>query len=382
MSDENENGRAIAIDVRPAPGHDPFTLVPLIADILRTRYCVPGSIFLVEGIDSAPVSKSGRWRAVQLLLGDGELCIQALLSGPLQRFVETAEVSVGCYVRVEMFAIRRATLGDNEQTQRDMVYLAVEDLVPIGWNDAYRARWQARTGQQHKELAAEDDVDSEEMSLKDATEDLVSAQATAVPEPLKQGVKADEDADEAVLEDAFDVFEAMTFPLKPSKRLPEKKPPAKSNTSQPIALPRDWHDPQAPLKLTTLRSIPNLPYAQNWSCNVLAIVTSLSPVESSYLSPYRQRTARIADPSTSKKVHLTVFLEPEKFEPQVGNAVLLVGVKNHRFDGGSLKKYASDADKNGGPDWWFEDPWDLGWCDVGGIKTWWAEVQRSQKVPE
>lgn len=99
---------------------------------------------------------------------------------------------------------------------------------------------------------------------------------------------------------------------------------------------RGWANPPAPLRLTALRSILHLPYAQNWSCNVLVIVTSLSDVESSYLSPYRQRVARIADPSTAKRVHLTVFLDPEDFTPAVGSTVLLLGVKNHRFDGGSL----------------------------------------------
>ena len=376
MSDANEND--IPADVRLAPGHDPFTLVPLIEDILRTRYCVPGSIFLVEGIESASVSKSGRWQAIQLLLGDGELCIQALLSGPLHRFVEAGEVAVACYVRLNKFELKRTKVsGDDEAVQRDMVYLAVEDLVTVGWNDAYRHMWEVQTNQGLEELDSEHDLDMEEMHLEHEKEEAVEAQTADMRELSKEDDKVEEDVDEAAFEDAFDAFEALTFPLKPSKRALGKQPATKSDTSQPVAMPRDWHDPQTPLKLTTLRSIPHLPYAQNWSCNILAIVASLSPVESSYLPPYRQRTARIADPSTSKQVHLTVFLEPEKFEPKIGSAVLLVGVKNHRFDGGSLKKYASDAVKNGGSRWWFEDPWELGWCDVNGIKSWWTEVQRS-----
>jgi hypothetical protein len=82
--------------------------------------------------------------------------------------------------------------------------------------------------------------------------------------------------------------------------------------------------------------------------------------------------ARITDPSTAKQVHLTVFLDPDQFNPKVGSAVLLTGVKNHRFDGGSLKKYASDKALG---KWWFEDPWELAWCDVRGIKDWWAEME-------
>lgn len=105
----------------------------------------------------------------------------------------------------------------------------------------------------------------------------------------------------------------------------------------------------------------------------MAIVVQLSPVEISELPPYRQRTARLADPSTAKQVHLTVFLDPEEFSPEVGNAVLLTGVKNHVFDGGSLRKYASDG--KDGRRWWFEEPWELGWCDVKGIKEWWAQME-------
>lgn len=50
-----------------------FEFVPVIRDILRTRYCVPGSIFLVEGLERVSVSRSGRWQAVRLFLGDGAI---------------------------------------------------------------------------------------------------------------------------------------------------------------------------------------------------------------------------------------------------------------------------------------------------------------------
>ncbi|KAI6778327.1 uncharacterized protein J7T54_005843 [Emericellopsis cladophorae] len=346
-------------DVRLAYKQEPFTLKPLIADILRTRFCVPGSRFLVEDITKTSVSSSGRWKAAQILLSDGELCIQALMSGHLYRYLDTGEVSVGCYVKVESFDIRRLTLQDKSE----MVYLVVEDIITIGWNDGYRALYAAENVDSMEELASEHDLDVEEQQLEYRPDEVAQAQAA---ESFEQANEEDEKA----FEDAFEAFEAKTFPLK--TKLREQKPAPSSGA---VALPKDWQNRQQPLRLTPLRSIPRLPYAQNWCCNVLAIVTSLSPVEASYLPPYRQRTARLADPSTSKQVHLTVFLEPDNFEPKTGSAVLLVGVKNHRFDGGSLKKYASDADKTGGGEWWHEDPLDLVWCDVAGIKEWWATVQ-------
>lgn len=132
------------------------------------------------------------------------------------------------------------------------------------------------------------------------------------------------------------------------------------------------NDPTQPLKLTLLQKIPHLPYKQNWMVNVLCVVVSLSEVEACTIPPYVQRTARIADASTTKHVHLTVFLDPAKFTPRLGSVVLLLGVKNHRFDGGSLKKYMSDRAKKG-MSWWVQEPGKLGWCEgeVRKLEEWW-----------
>ncbi|KKY38046.1 hypothetical protein UCDDA912_g01956 [Diaporthe ampelina] len=126
------------------------------------------------------------------------------------------------------------------------------------------------------------------------------------------------------------------------------------------------------LKLTPLKSIPYLPYKQNWAVNVLAVVAWLSDVEPALLPGYvgKQRTARLTDPSTDKQVLLTVFLDPDEFAPEVGSVVLLLGVKNHRFDGGSLKKYGNEKPRPG-TNWWFKNPADIEWCDVEGLKNWW-----------
>ncbi|KAF5001789.1 hypothetical protein FGRMN_764 [Fusarium graminum] len=334
---------------------EPFQLVPVIRDILRTRYCVPETIFLVEGVDRVSVSRSGRWQAIRLILGDGALCIQALLGSDMHRFVQMGEIALGAYVRCKTFRAKWQDVG--EQT---MVTLVVDDLITIGWNESYRV------------LQNEDEV-TQQYSGPEVQDVKPVQNSPELEKPLEEPPKSAQqdiefdDDDEEAAEEAFEAFETLMHAPKP--KILQKTP----TSNQPIALPRDWHDPQTPLKLTTLRSIPHLPYKQNWSCNVLAIVASLSAVEPSNLPPYRQRTARLADPSTAKQVHLTVFLDPEKFNPPVGSAVLLVGVKNHRFDGGSLKKYESDR-KNGR--WWFQDPLELNWCDVEGIKAWWSEVVR------
>ncbi|KAM0511387.1 hypothetical protein ACHAPE_009902 [Trichoderma viride] len=476
--------RLNAAAITPAPGHAPFTLQPLIGHLLQTRRCIPGSIFLVEAIDVMPVAAASPdeddSHAIRLVLGDGELCVQALLHPDMFHLVEQRDVFVGCCVRVGDFMLRLEEPdgggvfgggeededededGDEDEEERRerreedakaMAYLIVNELETAGWNETYMALWRNReksnslTDSTSAKGAAvvEEDRDQgpapgeattttpkaskpqssnvvrfadqpDSPSVKTPTRTPTKTQGK-VQEKGKARVSfqlpgfdndnddSDDDEDDEDLEEAFEAFETRTFPLRSAIAGPRNrtaaaaaaastkpKTPASDaremaaagdiNTDksqqqqQPIALPRDWHNQQLPLKLTTLRLIPHLPYAQNWSCNVLAIVASLSPVEPSHLPPGKQRTARIADPSTAKQVHLTVFLDPDGFTPKVGSAVLLVGVKNHRFDGGSLKKYASDGKRDAGETrWWFEDPWELEWLDVAGIKEWWKGME-------
>ncbi|KAI0843545.1 hypothetical protein F5Y06DRAFT_255230 [Hypoxylon sp. FL0890] len=361
---------------------EPFEPVPLIADILRTGYCVPGSVFLVEGVDSLHTSKSKRWRAVRLLLGDGELCIQALLSAEMHRYVDHGEVAFGSYVKLERFRVEwkdtsngargnsSAAKGkgkerDDHNTENKMVYLVVEDLALVGWNNAL--------------------IDTAGVeTVQDKTEAETKAQPPDPTEPLPEARGAQSfDSGIGILKevvDADDNFEvipnaavkAAQNRLDLAARSKNKATP--SNAPDTNFLPWSSNDPGKPLKLTKLRSIPNLPYKQNWSVNVLAVVSALSDVEPSGLPPYIQRQARLTDPSTDKHVLLTVFLEPEQFAPAVGSVVLLLGVKNHRFDGGSLKKYVSDRPAPG-YSWWYENPTQFGWCDVEGLGRWWAETQ-------
>ncbi|KAL6877688.1 hypothetical protein HDV57DRAFT_130959 [Trichoderma longibrachiatum] len=441
--------------ITPAPSQEPFTIQPIIRDMLGTRRCTSNSVFIVEGINNIPVPAAtpddDDTYAVRLVLGDGELCIQALLHPDMFQLVEKRDVFVGCYVKVKDLILRfeepedthvgRGFLDDDDEEdekkkeegdEQTMVYLILNDLETIGWNESYMAMWRRHEKGKDVEEPAAAVSSTDSVKEKPAPENNLvatpSKETKATPTastsnrgavrfadpqtptkiryqdkgkakastPAKnRGDNAHGEVDEDDLEDVFEAFEARTFPARnttPKKPAAPRKHAASAASGstdksqqqqqqqqqpqhmQPVALPKDWHDPQVPLKLTTLRLIPHLPYAQNWSVNVLAIVTSLSAVEPSHLPPGKQRTARIADPSTAKQVHLTVFLDPEEFTPKVGSAVLLVGVKNHRFDGGSLKKYASDGNRDIGRRWWFEDPWELAWLNVAGIKSWWQSI--------
>ena len=341
---------------------------PLISDILRTRFCIPGSIFLVEGIDAViPVSK--RHRAVRLLLGDGELCIQALLRRELHGFFDSDQVHIGSYVRLNSFEFRRLRSSNGSRTATSpVVVLVVTDMTVVGCNSAFQDLARGLSSQ----------------ALHDGGHGLLGHKSAAQEEERhskrvqNRGRRA-QHRDGEELSDVDDGFETMAVSEEHAtqRRLQNEAVQDRAHSVQvdSSALPWTSEDLTKPLKLTSLASIPSLPYKQNWTVNVLAVVASLSDVEPATLPPFTQRTARLVDPSTSKQVLLTVFLEPELFTPKVGSVVLLFGVKNHRFDGGSLKKYGNEKPKNGST-WWFENPLDLSWCEVASLQQWWRRKGR------
>lgn len=385
---------------------DPFSPKPLVADILRTRYCIPGSIFLVEGVDAfrassssgqsrRPRSRSSRWRGVRLLLGDGELCVQALLAGDMHSYVDRGDVAVGAYVKLESFTLERADAPEGHAG--GIVYLAVANLVTVGWNnrllamlDAEEALESAHRDRLGRVREADDATHDEVVETVAVDEAKPQPDPDPEPEPAQDIARPEDQPGADLVREAADTggededdddFEVMNVSEDRATQKRAEVALARASSLSDYSVPVDpdqlpWSsaDPTKPLKLTTLRAIPNLPYKQNWSTNILAVIASVSEVQSSTLPPFVQRVARLAHPSTQKQVHLTVFLDARDFSPRVGSVVLLLGVKNHRFDGGSLKKYASDKPRNGGR-WWYEDPIQLTWCDVEGLRTWWRQSQ-------
>ncbi|KAB5586222.1 hypothetical protein GE09DRAFT_57531 [Coniochaeta sp. 2T2.1] len=388
--------------------NEPFVVKPIIEDLLRTRYCIPGSVFLVEAIDRlSPIRR--RYRAIRLLVSDGISCVQTVLKGETHGLVDSGQIYEGCYVRVDKFALRFIDISDGggadlkgkgkeRQTERrKMVYLLLDNPVTVGWNNAYMKILESEKQAPSPEPAVVDkepepDANRGGRLIADEKDQPPPVVAAADKETLDRTASNREESPDhggTIVELDLSALDSIALPkseaaqpdsnlvkpVEPSSHVPRPS----SNAPQPSSyhhLPWSTDDPTKPVKLTSLHLIPHLPYKQNWMVNVLAVVASLSEVEPSHLPPYHQRTARLADPSTSKQVLLTVFLDPDDFNPAVGSVVLILGAKNHRFDGGSLKKYASDRPKNGGR-WWFEEPRELGWCDVAGLTAWWEEKQKN-----
>ncbi|KAL2160158.1 hypothetical protein VTH06DRAFT_1813 [Thermothelomyces fergusii] len=437
---------------------NPLEPRPLIADILRTRYCVPGSVFLVEsvercipipspdpdeeeedghggdGSEGAAAEQRRRRRrrqpgpperAVRLLLGDGELCIQAFVRGEIHGFVDGGSVYEGCYVRLDRFWLGEEPVGEEElddgvgdpevlERQTEKRRSAAKG-GPVGrgrgrciWSWAIWLRGEGvvspteatgnhgdeRTGEQETgefEDEEDDEIIERLMDVEKGgqagsavtpgglqTPGAVSAKPSSGERPEESDYGSDSDS-------AFETLAvspkrasqrriAVATPADPREELeaaiikqnqerrgeterpghlqprthqpqPQPQPQPQQPKPQAVANPRPWLPTDATqlVKLTALSQVPHLPYRQNWMVNVLAVVTSLSDVEPSYIGPsFRQRTARLSDMSTPKQVLLSVYLDPEEFTPAEGSVVLLLGVKNHQFDGGSLRKYVSD----------------------------------------
>ncbi|KAK0614321.1 hypothetical protein B0T14DRAFT_390535, partial [Immersiella caudata] len=400
----------------------PITPVPLIAKILRTRKCIPGSIFLVEGIDN-PITVTLRFRTARLLLGDGKLVIQALARPEVHPLLDEGEIFEGAYVRVGKFEMKILEMRGKKRER--MAVLVVEDVRVVGWHrgvveeagvdveEAVEMIRRRETGggvkKEVRRVTREEIPRSyqkparsvEEEGGDESEDESEEGEREESPCPVREPAKAEEaiPGDKEVEEetdyfsgsdDAFETLEisvdraterrtqAAPQPMQvPAQSLPQPAVQRHHDPKEKEKLPWMAKDPTEPMKLTNLQAISKLPYRQNWMVNVLAVVTWLSDVEPTYLPPNTQRRARLADHTTDKQMLLTILLDAADFTPQIGSVVLLVGVKNHQFEGGSLRKYASDRPKTR-KRWWTEHPEDspvLEWCqeEATALKEWWGE---------
>lgn len=88
-----------------------------------------------------------------------------------------------------------------------------------------------------------------------------------------------------------------------------------------------------------------------------------------------KRDIRIVDPSTDKRVLLSVFVEPENFIPSVGTIALIRMVSTHEFEGGMLNIYPNHCE---GKAWFLPNPVGVEGCDVEAMRTWWTRMQSKE----
>lgn len=128
---------------------------------------------------------------------------------------------------------------------------------------------------------------------------------------------------------------------------------------------------KTPLRICTLESLTGRNATRNKVHDVFAIVCS---VQECVVKPPknmpRKRDIRIMDPSTDKKVLVSVFVDPDNFKPTVGTVALFRNLTTHEWDSGMLNVY---HDKCAGKAWFIKDPVDVEGCDVKALKEWWEK---------
>lgn len=88
-----------------------------------------------------------------------------------------------------------------------------------------------------------------------------------------------------------------------------------------------------------------------------------------------KRDLRIIDPSTDKKVLLSIFVDPDKFKPAAGTIALIRSVTTHEWDGGMINVYPKQCE---GKQWFLPDPVGIPGCDVAHLRQWWTKKQAEE----
>lgn len=113
--------------------------------------------------------------------------------------------------------------------------------------------------------------------------------------------------------------------------------------------------------------------------DVFAVVHS---VDNKTMSGWHyKRDIQIVDPSTRRKIQLSVWVDAINFTPAVGTPALMRNVRfdphdPHRQDGGSLLATMKDC---GGKDWFVPNPVHVPGCDVDGLRDWWNMTKRNEE---
>ena len=136
----------------------------------------------------------------------------------------------------------------------------------------------------------------------------------------------------------------------------------------------------SPLQLSTLASVTGLNATRNKQVNILAMVEYVSSSTVKPTTAPLKRDIRLVDPSTDKKVTLSVFVDPVYFFPKKYDIMLFRNLTTHDFSGGNLNAYPK---KCRGQEWCVLDPYDIEECDMKCMEIFRAKYRQPKaQVPE
>ena len=133
-----------------------------------------------------------------------------------------------------------------------------------------------------------------------------------------------------------------------------------------------------PLQLSTLASITGANATRNKQVNILAMIDYVSSSTVKPATAPLKRDVRIVDPTTNKKVTLSIFIDPVNFIPKEYDIILFRNLTTHDFSGGNLNAYPK---KCRGKEWYVINPYEIEGCDMKSMEIFRANY-RNTKVEE
>ena len=131
----------------------------------------------------------------------------------------------------------------------------------------------------------------------------------------------------------------------------------------------------SPLQLSTLASITGANATRNRQVNILAMIDYVSSSTVKPTTAPLKRDVRIVDPSTDKKVTLSVFIDPVNFIPKKYDIILFRDLTTHDFSGGNLNAYPK---KCRGKEWCILNPYDIKECDMKSMELFRAQYRKTK----
>ena len=131
----------------------------------------------------------------------------------------------------------------------------------------------------------------------------------------------------------------------------------------------------SPLQLSTLASITGANATRNRQVNILAMIDYVSSSTVKPTTAPLKRDVRIVDPSTDKKITLSVFIDPVNFIPKKDDIILFRDLTTHDFSGGNLNAYPK---KCRGKEWCILNPYDIKECDMKSMELFRAQYRKTK----
>ena len=133
--------------------------------------------------------------------------------------------------------------------------------------------------------------------------------------------------------------------------------------------------PPSPLQLSTLASITGPNTSRNKQVNILAMIDYVSISTVKPTTAPLKRDVRIVDPSTDRKVTLSVFIDPVNFLPKQYDIILFRDLTTHDFSGGNLNAYPK---KCRGKEWYIVNPYQFTECDMKSMEGFRARYRETK----